>query len=101
MTGFRRSLKPTRAGLVLISPESCAAKQVITRHYLQRTLEVQAIQDEPDRSRPLRLTGPAIAPESAFGNPNITGTDERKFPLRNPHRQRSGRSLVRKARSVP
>ena len=42
-----------------------------------------------------------IAPESTFGDPNVTGTDQAKFPLRNPHRQRSGESLERKARAAP
>lgn len=42
-----------------------------------------------------------LAPESTFGDPSITGTDQIKFPLRNPHKQRKGTSLKRKARAKP
>ena len=64
MSGFLRSPVLHRAGLVLIDPESGAVEQIITLQYasesLQRSLEIQAIADEPDRSQPLRLTGPAV-----------------------------------------
>lgn len=85
MTGFPRSPKLTRAGLVLISPESGAVERIITLQYaaetLQRTLEVQAIEDEPDRSQPLRLTGPAV--ETISLDAELDATDQLEFPDRN------------------
>ena len=85
MTGFPRSPKLTRAGLVLISPDSGAVERIITLQYaaetLQRTLEIQAIDDEPDRSQPLRLTGPAI--ETISLDAELDATDQLEFPDRN------------------
>lgn len=85
MTGFPRSPKLTRAGLVLISPDSGAVERIITLQYaaetLQRTLEVQGIDDEPDRSQPLRLTGPAI--ETISLDAELDATDQLEFPSRN------------------
>lgn len=81
-----RSPKLTRAGLVLISPDSGAVERIITLQYaaetLSRSLDVQAIADEPDRSQPLRLTGPAI--ETISVEAELDATDQLEFPDNNP-----------------
>lgn len=86
MTGFPRSPKLTRAGLVLISPESGNVERIVTLQYasetLQRSLEVQSIADEPDRSQPLRLTGPAV--ETITLDAELDATDQLEFPRENP-----------------
>lgn len=92
MTGFPRSPKLTRAGLVLISPESGAVERIITLQYasetLSRSLEVQSIADEPDRSQPLRLTGPAV--ETITLEAELDATDQLEFPRDNPDAVEAG-----------
>ncbi len=92
MTGFPRSPKLTRAGLVLIAPESGAIERIITLQYaaetLQRSLQVQSIQDEPDRSQPLRLTGPAV--ETITLEAELDATDQLEFPRDNPDTLEAG-----------
>ncbi|WP_353474574.1 hypothetical protein PVT71_21750 [Salipiger sp. H15] len=86
MTGFTRSPKLLRAGLVLISPESGAVDRIISLQYasetLTRSLEVQGIADEPDRSQPLRLTGPAV--ETISLEAALDATDQLEAPGENP-----------------
>jgi hypothetical protein len=86
MTGFPRSPKLTRAGLVLIDPEGGQVMRIITLQYasetLQRSFEVQSIQDEPERSQPLRLTGPAV--ETITLEAELDATDQLEFPRDNP-----------------
>jgi hypothetical protein len=85
MTGFPRSPKLTRAGLVLIAPESGAVERIITLQYasetLQRSFQIQAIEDEPNRSQPLRLTGPAV--ETITLEAELDATDQLEFPAQN------------------
>lgn len=92
MTGFPRSPKLTRAGLVLISPDSGAVDRIITLQYasetLSRSLEVQSIADEPDRSQPLRLTGPAV--ETITLEAELDATDQLEHPDDNPDVVASG-----------
>ena len=92
MTGFPRSPKLTRAGLVLIEPESGAIERIITLQYapetLQRSLEIQSIEDEPDRSQPLRLTGPAV--ETITLEAALDATDQLEFPDQNPNTVETG-----------
>ncbi|NVO58266.1 hypothetical protein HW561_20990 [Rhodobacteraceae bacterium B1Z28] len=92
MTGFPRSPKLTRAGLVLIDPESGAVDRVITLQYaaetLQRSLEVQSIADEPDRSQPLRLTGPAV--ETLTLEAELDATDQLEKPDEFPEATEAG-----------
>jgi hypothetical protein len=85
MTGFPGSPKLIRAGLVLISPDNGSVQRIITLQYapetLSRQIEAQAIEDEANRSQPLRLTGPAketITLEAA-----IDATDQLEFPDQN------------------
>lgn len=92
MTGFPRSPKLTRAGIVLISPESGNVERIITLQYasetLSRSLEVQSIADEPDRSQPLRLTGPAV--ETITLEAELDATDQLEFPDDNPDAVEAG-----------
>lgn len=86
MTGFPRSPRLTRAGLVLIAPDSGALERIITLQYaaetLSRSFEIQAIADEPNRSQPLRLTGPAV--ETITLEAELDATDQLELPDRNP-----------------
>ena len=92
MTGFPRSPKLTRAGLVLIDPETGAVDRIITLQYaaetLSRSLEVQSIADEPDRSQPLRLTGPAV--ETISLEASLDATDQLEKPDEFPEAGASG-----------
>lgn len=85
MSGFPRSPRLHRAGLVLLDPESGAVDRIITLQYasesLQRSLEIQSIADEPDRAQPLRLTGPAI--ETITLEAELDATDQLEFPSQN------------------
>lgn len=85
MTGFPRSPKLTRAGLVLIDPEGGAVQRIIALQYppetLQRSFQIQAVSDEPERSRPLRLKGPAV--EAITLEAEIDATDQLEFPDQN------------------
>lgn len=85
MTGFPGSPKLTRAGLVLIDPESGAVDRILTLQYaadsLTRSIEAQQIADEPDRSQPLRLTGPAI--ETITLEAELDATDQLERPDEN------------------
>jgi len=65
MTGFTRSPRLLKGGIVLIDPASGAVRRVIPLQYnpdsLSRTLQVQAAGgDGGDRSQALRLKGPPV-----------------------------------------
>lgn len=85
MTGFPGSPKLTRAGLVLIDPDSGAVDRVVTLQYaadsLKRQLQIQSIEDEQNRSQPMRLTGPAI--ETITLEAELDATDQLEFPKQN------------------
>jgi hypothetical protein len=85
MTGFPGSPRLTRAGLVLIDPDSGAVDRIVTLQYasdsLQRSLEVRSVADEPDRSQPLRLTGPAV--ETITFEAQLDATDQLERPDQN------------------
>jgi len=85
MTGYARSPRLTRAGLVLIAPDSGQIERIVTLQYapdsLTRSLEVQGVADEPDRSQPLRLTGPAV--ETITLEAELDATDQLEFPDQN------------------
>lgn len=85
MTGFPASPKLTRAGLVLIDPDSGAVDRIITLQYaadsLKRQLQIQSVEDEQNRSQPLRLTGPAI--ETITLEAELDATDQLEFPKQN------------------
>jgi hypothetical protein len=85
MTGFPRSPKLNRAGLVLIDPNGGAVQRIITLQYasetLQRSFEVRSVADEPNRSQALRLTGPAV--ETITLEAELDATDQLEFPDQN------------------
>ena len=82
----------TRAGLVLIDPAPGRWTRIITLQYaaetLRRSLEPQAIADEPDRSQALRLTGPAV--ETISLDAELDATDQLEFPRENPDAVEAG-----------
>ena len=92
MTGYPRSPRLTRAGLVLIDPDSGAVDRIITLQYaaetLQRSLQAQTIADEPDRSQPLRLTGPAV--ETLTLDAMLDATDQLEQPKQFPDALETG-----------
>ncbi|MFA0811109.1 hypothetical protein [Microbulbifer epialgicus] len=85
MTGFPNSPKLLRAGLILISPDNGSVERIITLQYapetLSRQVEAQSINEESDRSQPLRLTGPAK--ETMTLEAEIDATDQLEFPTQN------------------
>jgi hypothetical protein len=85
MTGFPRSPKLIRAGIVLISPENGSVTRIISLQYapetLSRQLETQSIEDEASRSQPLRLRAPAK--ETITLEASIDATDQLEFPAQN------------------
>ncbi|TCP41864.1 hypothetical protein [Rhodovulum marinum] len=92
MTGFARSPKLTRAGLVLIDPGSGAVTRIVSLQYaadtLTRKLTAQAVEAEGDRSHPLRLTGPAV--ETITFDAELDATDQLEFPDNNPSAVETG-----------
>jgi hypothetical protein len=64
MTGYSRSPRLLRGGLVLLDPSSGAVQTVLPLQYnpdsLTRTLQVQDMGDSGNRADSLRLKGPAI-----------------------------------------
>lgn len=85
MTGFSRSPKLAKAGLVLINPESGAIVRIVSLQYnsekLTRSLQIQAAGEESDRSSALRLKGPAI--ETFTLEAVLDATDQLEFPQSN------------------
>ncbi|KFG69594.1 hypothetical protein [Microvirga sp. BSC39] len=82
MTGFSRSPRLAKAGLVLIDPESGAIVRIISLQYnsekLTRSLQVQSSGEESDRSQALRLKGPAV--ETFTLEAVLDATDQLEFP---------------------
>ena len=64
MSGFSRSPRLLRGGLVLLDPTSGAVQKVLPLQYnpdtITRTLQVQDMGDSGNRADSLRLKGPAI-----------------------------------------
>jgi hypothetical protein len=64
MTGYSRSPRLLRGGLVLLDPSSGTVKRVLPLQYnpdsITRTLQVQDMGDSGNRADSLRLKGPAI-----------------------------------------
>jgi hypothetical protein len=76
-----------RGGLVLVDPSSGAVKRVVTLQYnpdlVSRTLQVQGIADQGERSEVLRLKGPAV--ETIKVEAELDVTDQLEFPGDNPN----------------
>src|SRR3970040_2463502 len=82
MTGLSSSPRLLKGGLVLVSPESGAVGRIVTLQYnpdsLSRTLQIQGVGGEGDRSEALRLKGPPV--ETIKLEAEINATDQLEFP---------------------
>lgn len=82
MTPFPRSPRLLKGGLVLIDPVTSAVQRIIVLQYnpdsLSRTLQVQAVGENADRSQALRLKGPPI--ETIKLDAEIDVTDQLELP---------------------
>ena len=82
MTGLSSSPRLLKGGLVLVSPESGAVGRIVTLQYnpdsLSRTLQIQGVGGEGDRSEALRLKGPPV--ETIKLEAEIDATDQLEFP---------------------
>ena len=87
MTSFPGSPKALRGGLVLVDPSSGAVRRVITLQYnpdqISRTLQVQGVGEDGDRSEALRLKGPAV--ETFKIEAELDASDQLEFPNDNPN----------------
>jgi hypothetical protein len=85
MSGFSGSPRLLKAGLVLIDPGSGAILRAIALQYnsdnLSRSLAVQPVGEDGDRSQALRLRGPAI--ETFTLEAELDATDRLQFPDQN------------------
>lgn len=85
MSSFPNSPKLIRGGLVLVDPSLGSIRRVITLQYnpdsVSRTLQVQGIGDQGDRSEALRLKGPAV--ETIKLEAELDATDQLEFPDQN------------------
>jgi hypothetical protein len=86
MTGFPRSPRILKAGIILPDPVTTQMTRIIVLQYnpdqLSRTLQVQAATGEPaDRSEALRLKGPPV--ETFKIEAEIDATDQLEFPEQN------------------
>lgn len=85
MSTFPGAPRLMKAGLVLVDPTSGVAQRVIVLQYnpdsLSRTLAVQAIGADGDRSQALRLKAPPV--ETIKLEAEIDATDQLEFPDQN------------------
>ena len=86
MTGYPRSPRLIRAGLVLIAPDTGAVTRIIALQYapetLTREVEAQAIEAEANRRQPLRLRAPAT--ETITLDAMLDATDQLEAARDNP-----------------
>lgn len=82
MSGYSRSPRIVKGGLVLVDPRSARVRRVIALQYnpdsLTRTLQAQQIGEGADRSEALRLKGPAV--ETFRVEAEIDAADQLEFP---------------------
>ena len=75
-----------KGGLVLVDPTSGQVQRVITLQYtpdsVSRTLQIQGIGEQGDRSEALRLKGPAV--ETIKLEAELDAADQLEFPDQNP-----------------
>jgi hypothetical protein len=87
MSTFPGSPRTLRGGIVLVDPGSGAVRRVITLQYnpdsMSRTLQVQGIGDNGERSEALRLKGPAV--ETIKLEAELDAADQLEFPKDNPN----------------
>jgi hypothetical protein len=82
VSGFPRSPRLVKGGLVLVDPDSGAVSRVITLQYnpdsLSRSLQPQGVGGGGDRSEALRLKGPPV--ETIKLDAEIDATDQLEHP---------------------
>lgn len=82
MTGYSRSPRLVRGGLVVVDPATGRTLRVITLQYnpdtLTRTFQVQAIGEGAARSQALRLTGPPV--ETIKVDAELDAADQLELP---------------------
>ena len=87
MSNFPGSPRVIRGGIVLVDPTTGAVLRVITLQYnpdsMSRTLQVQGIGDNGERSEALRLKGPAV--ETIKLEAELDAADQLEFPGDNPN----------------
>ena len=92
MSGFPGSPRLLKGGIVLMDPTTSAILRVITLQYnpdtLSRTLQVQGVKEDGDRSEALRLTGPPV--ETIKLDAEIDATDQLECPDQNPNTVQNG-----------
>ena len=92
MTGYSRSPRLVRGGLVVLDPTTGLTRQVITLQYnpdtLTRSFQVQSVGENAPRSQALRLTGPPV--ETVKVDAELDAADQLEFPDRNPDAARFG-----------
>jgi len=85
MTGFVRSPRIAKGGIVLVDPSSGAVQRVVSLQYnpdtLSRTLQVQGAGQGGERSEALRLKGPPV--ETIKLEAEIDATDQLEHPDQN------------------
>ncbi len=85
MSAFPNSPKLIRGGVVLVDPATGSILRVITLQYnpdsVSRTLQVQGIGDQGERSEALRLKGPAV--ETIKVEAELDAADQLEFPDQN------------------
>lgn len=81
MTGFTRSPRLLKAGLVILDPASGAILRTIALQYnsdnLSRKVEVRGLGQDGGRSQPLRLRGPAVETFTLEAELDVTDQLER------------------------
>ena len=86
MSSFPGSPRVVKGGLVLMDPDTSAVIRIIVLQYnpdtLTRTLQVQGVGAQGDRSEALRLKGPAV--ETIKVDAEIDATDQLELPDQNP-----------------
>ena len=82
MSGYTRSPRIIKGGLVLIDSDSGQVQRVISLQYnpdsLSRTLQAQQVGEGADRSQMLRLKGPAV--ETFRVEAELDAADQLEFP---------------------
>jgi hypothetical protein len=86
MTGFARSPRLVKGGIVLVDSSTGAIDRIVTLQYnpdtLARTIQVQGAGEGGERSEALRLKGPPI--ETIKLDVELDATDQLEFPVENP-----------------
>jgi hypothetical protein len=82
VTGFPRSPRLVKGGIVLVDPPSGTVLRIITLQYnpdtLSRSLQVQGVGESTDRTHPLRLKAPPV--ETIKVEAELDAADRLEFP---------------------